>query len=223
MLKLAEEIMSGDDDIVCVDSGPVADREFPEIVFGEGKTRAEVVEAVEQLVQRSPNVLVTRTDAATFGEVRNVCTEAEWHEAARLIRIWRAGKERGAGQIVVVAAETEDIPLAEEAALTAETIGSRVRRSWATGYSDVTEPELQEPGRVIIVVASLEKTLPAVIQEAANIPVVLVPRASRRHEASGIGAALDDMIESCAANVAMVSINNGFHGGFVAGLINRRW
>src|SRR5947199_10583086 len=93
---------------------------FPEVVFGAGKTRAQVVEIVEALARRAPNVLVTRTDEATFGEVRNVCNEAEWHESARLIRIMRDRTERGAGVVMVVTAGTSDIPVAEEAALTAE-------------------------------------------------------------------------------------------------------
>src|SRR3712207_2013876 len=107
-----------------VDHARAARQGFPEVVFGAGKTRAQVVEIVERLVARAPNVLVTRTDAETFGEVRNVCTEAEWHEAARMIRIRRDAAERGVGEIGVVTAGTSDIPVAEEAALTAEAMGN---------------------------------------------------------------------------------------------------
>src|SRR5258705_8337203 len=88
---------------------------FPEVVFGAGKTRSQVVGIVERLVQRSPNVLVTHTDEGTFGEVRNVVTDAEWHATARLIRIQRDRTERGVGCIAVVTAGTSDIPVAEEA------------------------------------------------------------------------------------------------------------
>src|SRR5438552_8539783 len=110
---------------------------FPEVVFGAGKTRAQVVGIVETLIQRSPNVLVTHTDADTFGEVRNIVTEAEWHEAARVIRIRRDRTERGVGEISVVTAGTSDIPVAEEAALTAETMGNRVQRIWDAGVAGI--------------------------------------------------------------------------------------
>src|SRR5918993_3816635 len=106
---------------------------FPEVVFGAGKTRAQVVGIVERLVEKSPNVLVTRTDEGTFGEVRNVATDAEWHASARLIRIRRDHSVRGAGEIAVVTAGTSDIPVAEEAALTAEAMGNRVKRVWDVG------------------------------------------------------------------------------------------
>src|SRR5918997_1723267 len=79
---------------------------FPEVVFGAGKTRRQIVEVFERLAARSPNVLITRTDSDTFGEVRNVCNEAEWHESARMIRVWRDREARGAGTVVVVTAGT---------------------------------------------------------------------------------------------------------------------
>ena len=101
---------------------------FPEVVFGSGKTRAQIVGIVERLARRSPNVIVTHTDEGTFGEVRNVVTEAEWHESARLIRIQRDFTELGVGVIATVTAGTSDIPVAEEAALTAEAMGNRVER-----------------------------------------------------------------------------------------------
>src|ERR687893_334893 len=85
-----------------VDHGRARRQGFPEVVFGSGKTRAQVVGIVERLVRHAPNVLVTRTDEGTFGEVRNVATDAEWHESARLIRIQRDKTERGTGEIAVV-------------------------------------------------------------------------------------------------------------------------
>src|SRR5437764_11285178 len=101
-----------------VDHARAARQGFPEVVFGAGKTRAQVVGIVERLIERAPNVLVTRTDEGTFGEVRNVATDAEWHETAHLIRIQRDRAEKGVGPIAVVTAGTSDIPVAEEAALT---------------------------------------------------------------------------------------------------------
>src|SRR5256714_2502148 len=149
-----------------VDHAREARQGFPEVVFGAGKTRAQVVGIVERLVERSPNVLVTRTDEATFGEVRNVVTDAEWHEAARLIRIQRDRTERGVGIITVVTAGTSDIAVAEEAALTAEAMGNRTERIWDAGVSGIhrilAERHLLRAARVIIVAAGVEGALPSV-------------------------------------------------------------
>ena len=120
-----------------VDHARAARQGFPEVVFGAGKTRAQVVEIVERLAARAPNVLVTRTDEGTFGEVRNVCNEAEWHASARMIRIRRDREERGVGPVLVVTAGTSDIPVAEEAALTAEAMGNRVERVWDAGVAGI--------------------------------------------------------------------------------------
>src|SRR5215212_9618615 len=126
---------------------------FPEVVFGAGKTRRQVVEIVEAIARRSPNLLVTRTDEGTYGEVRNVCTEAEWHPSARLIRVMRDRTERGAGTVMVVTAGTSDIPVAEEAALTAEAMGNRVERVWDAGVAGIhrimSERERLRAARVV--------------------------------------------------------------------------
>src|SRR6266699_1589673 len=109
-----------------VDHARASRQGFPEVVFGAGKTREQVVGIVERLVQRAPNVLVTHTDEGTFGEVRNSVTEAQWHASARMIRIQRDLTWRGVGPIAVVTAGTSDIPVAEEAALTSEARGNYV-------------------------------------------------------------------------------------------------
>src|SRR6185369_6625071 len=101
-----------------VDHARATRQGFPEVVFGGGKTRAQIVGIVDRLAQRSPNILVTRTDEGTFGEIRNVVTDAEWHEAAKLVRIRRDKTNQGVGSIAIVTAGTSDIPVAEEAALT---------------------------------------------------------------------------------------------------------
>src|SRR5712691_6238142 len=200
---------------------------FPEVVFGSGKTRQQVVGIVERLVQRSPNVLVTHTDEGTFGEVRNIATEAEWHETARLIRVQRDHTERGVGEIAVVTAGTSDIPVAEEAALTAEAMGNRVKRVWDVGVAGIhrvlAERSLLQTARVAVVAAGMEGALPSVIGGLVSVPVIAVPT-SIGYGASFAGvAALLGMLNSCASNVSVVNIDNGFGAGFVASLINRRW
>jgi pyridinium-3,5-biscarboxylic acid mononucleotide synthase len=210
-----------------VDHARATRQGFPEVVFGEGKTRAQVVGIVERLVARSPNVLVTRTDEGTFGEVRNVATDAEWHASARLIRIRRDTTERGVGPVAVVTAGTSDIPVAEEAALTAEAMGNRVERVWDAGVAGIhrilAERELLRRARVVVVAAGMEGALPSVVGGLVSVPVVAVPTSVGYGASFGGAAALLGMLNSCASNVTVVNIDNGFGAGFVASLINRRW
>ena len=200
---------------------------FPEVVFGAGKTRAQVVGIVERLSQRSPNVLVTHTDEGTFGEVRNVVTDAEWHDSARLIRIQRDRTELGVGPIAVVTAGTSDIPVAEEAALTAEAMGNRVERIWDAGVAGIhrvlAERALIQSARVVIVAAGMEGALPSVVGGLVSVPVVAIPTSVGYGASFGGVAALLGMLNSCASNVTVVNIDNGFGAGFVASLINRKW
>jgi NCAIR mutase (PurE)-related protein len=209
-----------------VDHARAARQGFPEVVFGAGKTRAQVVEIVEALARRTPNVLVTRTDAETFGEVRNVCTEAEWHPSARMIRVVRDRTERGAGTIMVVTAGTSDIPVAEEAALTAEAMGNRVERVWDAGVAGIhrimAERERLRAARVLIVAAGMEGALPSVVGGLVAAPVIAVPTSVGYGASFGGVAALLGMLNSCSSNVTVVNIDNGFGAGFVASLINRK-
>lgn len=200
---------------------------FPEVIFGQGKTRAQVVGIFEKLVARSPNVLITRTDADTFGEIRNVFTEAEWHDAARLVRVWRDRSELGTGEIAVVTAGTSDIPVAEEAALTAETMGNRVKRIWDAGVAGIhrilAEREILQTARVVVVAAGMEGALPSVVGGLVKVPVIAVPTSIGYGASFGGVAALLGMLNSCASNVTVVNIDNGFGAGFVASLINRKF
>lgn len=200
---------------------------FPEVVFGAGKTRAQVVGIVERLSRRSPNVIITHTDEGTFGEVRNVVTEAEWHDSARLIRIQRDRTELGTGAIAVVTAGTSDIPVAEEAALTAEAMGNRVDRIWDVGVAGIhrvlAERALIQSARVVIVAAGMEGALPSVVGGLVSVPVVAIPTSVGYGASFGGVAALLGMLNSCASNVTVVNIDNGFGAGFVASLINRKW
>jgi hypothetical protein len=210
-----------------VDFGRSSRQGFPEVIFGQGKTREQTVGIFEKLIARHPNVLVTRTDADTYGELRNVCNEAEWHESAKLVRVFRDKTELGAGEIAVVTAGTSDIPVAEEAALTAETMGNRVTRVWDAGVAGIhrilAERELLAKARVVVVAAGMEGALPSVVGGLVSVPVIALPT-SIGYGASFNGlAALLGMLNSCASNVTVVNIDNGFGAGFVASLINRRW
>jgi len=210
-----------------VDHSRAARQGFPEVVFGGGKTRAQVVAIVDKLAQRSPNIIVTRTDEGTFGEIRNVVIDAEWHEAAHLVRIRRDTTNHGVGSIAVVTAGTSDIPVAEEAALTAETMGNTVDRIWDAGVAGIhrvlSERSLLQRSRVVIVAAGMEAALTSVVGGLVGVPVVAIATSIGYGASFGGVAALLGMLNSCASNVTVVNIDNGFGAGFVASLINRRW
>src|SRR6267142_1536446 len=208
-----------------VDHSRATRQGFPEVVFGAGKTRAQVVGIVERLLKHAPNVLVTHTDADTFGEVRNVATNAEWHEAARLIRIQNDHTDRGVGAIAIVTAGTSDIPVAEEAALTAEAMGNRVERVWDVGVAGIhrvlAERSLLQRARVAIVAAGMEGALPSVVGGFVGVPVIAIPTSVGYGAAFQGLAALLGMMNACASNASVVNIDNGFGAGYVASMINR--
>jgi len=211
-----------------VDHARAARQGFPEVVFGKGKPRAQVVGIVERLLARSQsNLIVTHTDADTFGDIRNIATEAEWHEQARLIRIMRDKTDLGTGSIAVVTAGTSDIPVAEESALTAEAMGNQVERIWDVGVAGIhrvlAERSLLRRARVVVVAAGMEGALPSVVGGLVSVPVVAVPTSIGYGASFGGVAALLGMLNSCSSNVTVVNIDNGFGAGFVASLINRRW
>ena len=210
-----------------VDHARAARQGFPEVIFGQGKTREQIVGIFEKLVARSPNVLITRTSAEVFGEIRNVYTESEWHAAAGVIRVFRDKTELGAGEIAIVTAGTSDIPVAEEAALTAETMGNRVKRIWDAGVAGIhrilAERAVLQNSRVVIVAAGMEGALPSVVGGLVKVPVIAVPTSIGYGASFGGIAALLGMLNSCASNVTVVNIDNGFGAGFVASLINRKF
>ena len=209
-----------------IDHGRADRQGFPEVIFGQGKTPDQIVGIFEKLITRSPNVLITRTTPEVFGQVRNIHTDAEWHESARMIRLFREKADLGMGEISVATAGTSDIPVAEEAALTAEAMGNRVQRIWDAGVAGIHrilgERERLQNSRVVIVVAGMEGALPSVIGGLVAVPVIGVPTSIGYGASFGGLAALLGMLNSCASNVTVVNIDNGFGAGFAASLINRK-
>jgi NCAIR mutase (PurE)-related protein len=228
MARRIQESLYEDIGYAKVDHARAARQGFPEVVFGKGKPRQQIVGIVERLLERSQsNLIVTHTDADTFGDIRNIATEAEWHESARLIRIMRDSSDLGTANIAVVTAGTSDIPVAEEAALTAEAMGNRVDRIWDVGVAGIhrvlAERALLRRSRVVVVAAGMEGALPSVVGGLVSVPVVAVPTSIGYGASFGGVAALLGMLNSCSSNVTVVNIDNGFGAGFVASLINRRW
>ena len=210
-----------------VDHGRAARQGFPEVIFGQGKTSEQICGIFEKLVERSPNVLITRTNEDVYGDVRNILTDAEWHESPRLVRVMRDTTDLGVGEVTVCTAGTSDISVAEEAALTAEAMGNRVQRIWDAGVAGIHrilgERERLQSSRVIIVVAGMEGALPSVVGGLVGVPVIGVPTSVGYGASFGGVAALLGMLNSCSSNVTVVNIDNGFGAGFTASLINRKF
>lgn len=197
---------------------------FPEVVFCQGKKPEQTAVIMQRLSARDKNILGTRADEATYLAVKKVLPEIEYHPEARLL-ISRREKTRGIGNILVLTAGTSDIPVAEEAALTAELMGAKVVRVYDAGVAGLhrllEQKEKIKAARVIVVVAGMEGALASVVGGLVDKPVIAVPT-SVGYGASFNGlAALLSMLNSCASGVSVVNIDNGFGGGFSAALINR--
>jgi hypothetical protein len=199
---------------------------FPEVIFGRGKTPEQVAEIAARLLNHAANLLITRSDLAAFERVRLVAADAVFHEASSAITVTRDQAVRGRGTIAIVTAGTSDIPVAEEAAVTAEVMGNRTERLYDVGVAGIhrvlSQRELLQLARVVVCVAGMEGALPSVVGGLVGVPVIAVPTSIGYGASFGGIAALLGMLNSCAANVAVVNIDNGFGAGFVASLINRQ-
>ena len=197
---------------------------FPEVVFGEGKTLVQIVTIAEKLASHSERLLITRVSQKTFRAVKEKVPDVTYNSLSRSILVNRKQTVARPG-ITVVTAGTADIPVAEEAAVTAELMGNKVERAYDIGVAGIHRlldklPELRQ-ARVIVAVAGMEGALPSVIGGLVPIPIIAVPT-SVGYGASFAGLApLLTMLNSCAPGVAVVNIDNGFGAGYIAGLINR--
>jgi hypothetical protein len=198
---------------------------MPEVVLAKGKTPGQVAEIAARLLEKSRNVLITRADRECADLVVERLPEAEYFPLSGAIRFWRDRALRGKGRIAVVCAGTSDIPVAEEAQVTAETMGNEVDSIQDVGVAGIHRlmhfRERLAEARVAVVCAGMEGALPSVVGGLVSCPVIAVPT-SVGYGASFHGlAALLGMLNSCASNVTVVNIDNGFGAGYVASLINR--
>jgi hypothetical protein len=198
---------------------------MPEVILAKGKTPGQVVSIAKHLLAVSQNVLITRADAATVAAIEQNLPGGEHFELSGAVRFWRDKTVRGKGKIAVVCAGTSDIPVAEEAQVTAEVMGNTVESIYDVGVAGIhrlmeSRARLSE-ARVLVVCAGMEGALPSVVGGLVSCPVIAVPT-SVGYGASFNGlAALLGMLNSCASNVTVVNIDNGFGAGYVASLINR--
>jgi len=198
---------------------------MPEVIFGQGKTPAQLAGIFSRLAKHGGNVLATRADQKQFAAVKKKVRGVEYRELARTIVLKRDAQTYGKGTIAVVSAGTSDIPVAEEALATAEVMGNAVRHFYDVGVAGIhrllANREALTQARVVIVCAGMEGALPSVVGGLVGVPVIAVPT-SIGYGASFKGlTALLGMLNSCASNVSVVNIDNGFGAGYVASLINR--
>jgi pyridinium-3,5-biscarboxylic acid mononucleotide synthase len=198
---------------------------MPEVIFSRGKTPSQVAGIFKKLAAHSGNVLATKAGADHFAAVRKAVRKAEYRESAQAIVLRQDATIHGKGTIVVVSAGTSDIPVAEEALITAEVMGNQVAHLYDVGVAGIhrllANHSVIDKARVVIVCAGMEGALPSVVGGLVRVPVIAVPT-SIGYGASFNGlAALLGMLNSCASNVSVVNIDNGFGAGYVASMINR--
>ncbi|MEK7866569.1 MAG: nickel pincer cofactor biosynthesis protein LarB [Planctomycetota bacterium] len=197
---------------------------FPEVIFCQGKTPAAVAGIAREILGGGHDLLATRADRRQFAAVKRIDRRAEWHEAARAITVRRKSR-KGSGLVVVCCAGTSDLPVAEEARLTAEMLGARVERLYDVGVAGIhrvlSARDLLTRARAIVAVAGMEGALASVVGGLVSCPVIAVPTSVGYGASFGGLAALLAMLNSCAAGVTVVNIDNGFGAGYAAALINR--
>jgi NCAIR mutase (PurE)-related protein len=198
---------------------------MPEVIFGQGKTPGQVSAIAATLLAQSQNLLVTRVAGEVAEDLQREHPDAEYFPASGALRVWRDRTPRGKGKIAVVCAGTSDLPAGEEAQVTAEVMGNQVEAIHDVGVAGIhrlmdSRERLME-ARVVIVCAGMEGALPSVVGGLVAAPVIAVPT-SVGYGASFHGlAALLAMLNSCASNVTVVNIDNGFGAGYAASLMNR--
>jgi pyridinium-3,5-biscarboxylic acid mononucleotide synthase len=205
---------------------------FAEVILGKGKTPSQVAQIVRAMLQKKDshhNILVTRADAKIFAAVKRangkLARAAIFHENSGVITIERNREITGKGSILVVSAGTSDIPVAEEAMLTAQMMGNRAEHLYDVGVAGIhrllEHREKLTQARVIVCVAGMEGALPSVVGGLVAVPVIAVPTSVGYGASFGGVAALLGMLNSCSSNVTVVNIDNGFGAACVASCINR--
>ncbi len=198
---------------------------FPEVIYCEGKATEHIAMIFEKCAAAGANVLATRADPQAYEAIRSVFSDAEYYELARCVTLRQTEAEKSTGTIAVVSAGTADLPVAEEACVTAEIMDQTVMTYYDVGVAGIHRllaqaSDLQD-ATVIVVVAGMEGALPSVVGGLVSAPVIAVPTSVGYGASFGGLAALLGMLNSCANNIAVVNIDNGFGAGHLATTINR--
>ncbi|HEV2964836.1 MAG TPA: nickel pincer cofactor biosynthesis protein LarB [Candidatus Angelobacter sp.] len=198
---------------------------MPEVIFSSGKSPQQLAGIFKSMAVHGGNVLATKARVEHFRAVKKAVRKAEYHELAQAIVLKQDSTQYGKGTVVIVSAGTSDIPVAEEALVTAEVMGNEVAHLYDVGVAGLhrllASKSILDRARVVIVCAGMEGALPSVVGGLIGVPVIAVPTSVGYGAAFKGLAALLGMLNSCASNVSVVNIDNGFGAGYVASLINR--
>lgn len=198
---------------------------YPEVIYCESKTPEQIKGIVEFMLAKGNNILGTRASEEAYKLVKEICPKAEYNKEARTITIKNKEAETTSTYIAIVTAGTSDIPVAEEAAITAEIFGNRVERIYDVGVAGIhrlfDKIELIREAKIIIVVAGMEGALASVLGGLVDKPVIAVPTSVGYGANFGGLSALLCMLNSCASGISVVNIDNGFGAGYLASMINK--
>lgn len=198
---------------------------YPEIIYGQGKSAQQITDISCHMAASGNNVLATRVTREVYEVVKEALPDAEFHEEARIISVKRKAIKMAEGTVAILSAGTSDIPVCEEAAVTAEMLGNKVLRIYDVGIAGIhrlfDKLEIINEARVIIVVAGMEGALASAVSGLVDKPVIAVPTSVGYGASFGGVAALLGMLTSCASGVSVVNIDNGFGAAYTASMINK--
>jgi pyridinium-3,5-biscarboxylic acid mononucleotide synthase len=198
---------------------------MPEVIFSRGKTASQVAQIFKRMAAQGGNVLATKADTRQFQAVKKLVRKAQFWELAQAITLQQDTTVYGKGTVAIVSAGTSDVPVAEEALVTAQIMGNRVVHLYDVGVAGIHRllagRKTLEDARVVIVCAGMEGALPSVVGGLVGVPVIAVPTSVGYGSSFDGLAALLGMLNSCASNVSVVNIDNGFGAGYVASMMNR--
>ncbi len=198
---------------------------FPEVIFGQGKTGAQITGIMTSMKEQEDIIMVTRIDRKKAAEVMEVLPEAQYHEDAGILLLKQKEPEiKAKGEILVISAGTSDIPVAKEAYITARTMGNRVKSIFDVGVAGIhrlfAHRSMIENASVLVVAAGMEGALPSVVAGMVQAPVIALPTSVGYGTSFGGMTALLGMLNACSSNIAVVNIDNGFGAGYMASTIN---
>jgi NCAIR mutase (PurE)-related protein len=227
-LQRLKDLPFEDIDLACIDHHRGLRRGMSEVIFGEGKDAEDIIAIMGSMIKQDENILVTRLSPDKARKVKEKYPKCNYNQRARVLTLTQKPlKISGSGIILIISAGTSDIPVAEEAAITAEFMGNEVETIYDVGVSGLhrilANRERLEKASVIIVVAGMEGALPSVVGGLVGRPIIAVPTSVGYGASFGGITALLGMLNSCASGVTVVNIDNGFGAGYAASVINRKY
>jgi len=223
-LKILKDFPYQDISFAKIDHHRELRRGFPEVIFGQGKTKEQMVKIAKEILKKGSNLLITRVDSRVYKHIKQKIPKIQYNSLGRAIYLKQKDPSPGKGKIIVITAGTSDIPVAEEAAVTCELLGNVTERVYDVGVSGLHrlfgEYDKIRKGRVIITAAGMEGALPSVIAGITNVPIIAVPTSVGYGTSFNGVAALLAMLNACPGGIAVVNIDNGFGAGCMASLIN---